>query len=786
MTMIIPFNEWRDNEDTAVGGKGRVLAQLYQQGYLVPNGFVIPVEAFHNEELTPAAWSQVQAQLSQLRQSNGTRFAVRSSAVAEDGSRTSFAGEFETVLDVQSDEAVQAAIRTVHHSQQNERVAAYSAAQGISAQHKVAVVVQELVPAELSGVLFTADPITGSRTNMVGTVVRGLGDKLVSGENTGEPFQLARPYGKGSGTVLLKKFGKRLFKLAQQLEQELGWPQDIEWAIADGQVYILQSRPITTMQPHNPATGEWNHTLTGDYFWVNGNVGEAVPDVMTPLTWSMMTSYFEANSLGIETDYMPFAGNIGGRLYLNISGFLSATDAIGLPRRKMQRMIAEVFGDVPEGMNIPTVPMSRWQTLQTMLPKGWRRAKLVKGLQADVPRFVTETPKIVERLTAVIQTANTPDDLRQLWQDDLQDRLHHTMQLLASGTSDAKRLFRKLHINLEKLVGEADANTLLSGMSNESDHLASLGPLLGLTKLAQDKISYEDYLSQYGHRSPDEFELSTPRPYEDRAWVERQLTEIQRNQMDAGDLLSKQQQARQEAWQRFVQQHPRKAQKYQDLLAQMGEAAKIREKVRSEVVRMLGLLRVFALRAGELTGLGDDVFFLSWPELAVVLAGETAVLQHIPARRETYVLYKSLPPYPAVISGRFDPIAWAQDPNRRSDVYDSHVPAPPPSHGAITGFAGAAGVVNGVVRRLDRADEGHQLLPGEILVTNTTNVGWTPLFPRAAAIVTDVGAPFSHAAIVARELGIPAVVGTGNATMRLQTGDRIRVNGGAGTVECLE
>ena len=267
--------------------------------------------------------------------------------------------------------------------------------------------------------------------------------------------------------------------------------------------------------------------------------------------------------------------------------------------------------------------------------------------------------------------------------------------------------------------------------------------------------------------------------------MEQQLAEIGRNQIDAGALLAKQRQARQEAWQRFVQQHPRKAKKYGDLLAQMGEAAKTREKVRSEVVRMLGLLRVFALRAGELTGLGDHIFFLSWQELAEVLAGETAVTQYIPSRRQTHALYKSLPPYPAVINGRFDPFAWAQDPNRRSDVYDAHASVPPPSDGAITGFAGAAGVVEGVVRRLDRADEGHQLQPGEILVTSTTNIGWTPLFPRAAAIVTDVGAPFSHAAIVARELGIPAVVGTGKATMRLNTGDRVRVDGRHGIVEVL-
>jgi pyruvate,water dikinase len=148
-----------------------------------------------------------------------------------------------------------------------------------------------------------------------------------------------------------------------------------------------------------------------------------------------------------------------------------------------------------------------------------------------------------------------------------------------------------------------------------------------------------------------------------------------------------------------------------------------------------------------------------------------------------------LPAYPALISGRFDPYAWAADPERRSDIFDSRVPQfafeGGSTDGLVQGLPASAGVAEGPVRCLASLDDADQLQPGEILVATTTNVGWTPLFPRAAAIVTDVGAPLSHAAIVARELGIPAVVGAGEATMRLQTGDRVRVNGAKGTVERL-
>jgi pyruvate,water dikinase len=138
-----------------------------------------------------------------------------------------------------------------------------------------------------------------------------------------------------------------------------------------------------------------------------------------------------------------------------------------------------------------------------------------------------------------------------------------------------------------------------------------------------------------------------------------------------------------------------------------------------------------------------------------------------------------------MIIGAFDPLVWAVDPHRRSDLFDARQKRPASAAELIKGIAGSSGIAEGTVRRLDCPEDGNLLQQGEILVTVTTNVGWTPLFPRLAAIVTDVGAPLSHAAIVARELGIPAVVGCGNATMQLKTGDRVRVDGGRGKVEKL-
>jgi pyruvate,water dikinase len=169
-----------------------------------------------------------------------------------------------------------------------------------------------------------------------------------------------------------------------------------------------------------------------------------------------------------------------------------------------------------------------------------------------------------------------------------------------------------------------------------------------------------------------------------------------------------------------------------------------------------------------------------------VLGGDARALARIPARRASYARFSALPPYAGLIRGRFDPLRWAADPQRLADVFGARRQPGIPEGPRITGCPGAAGIVEGRARVVASPDDGDLLQAGEILVTTATNVGWTPLFPRAAAVVTDVGAPLSHAAIVARELGIPAVVGCGNATMRVHTGDWLRVDGGRGTVEVVQ
>ncbi|HJS30072.1 MAG TPA: PEP/pyruvate-binding domain-containing protein, partial [Anaerolineales bacterium] len=257
---IWQLNRLPESAEPAAGGKARTLARLARAGYPVPPGIVIPSTAFRDGDLRPEAWTGVQEALSVLREREGrASFAVRSSGASEDSDSASFAGEFETVLNVTTDEEIRRAVHTVYASRSGERANAYSlshrGAAEISAEMEMAVIIQKMIPAELAGVLFTADPVSGDGREMKGSYVRGLADRLVSGEDSGQEFRLEVPSGAYHGPAELKPYSKSLYALGRRLAEELGGPQDIEWAIAGGSLALLQARPVSTMRPYSPRTG---------------------------------------------------------------------------------------------------------------------------------------------------------------------------------------------------------------------------------------------------------------------------------------------------------------------------------------------------------------------------------------------------------------------------------------------------------------------------------------------------------------------------------------------------
>ncbi len=534
---------------------------------------------------------------------------------------------------------------------------------------------------------------------------------------------------------------------------------------------------------YNPVTGEWNDSLKGDYFWSNVNVSEAVPDVMTPSTWSLWWIYhYEVTPFEFPGDH-PMCGNICGRPYLNLGLLGSIYRALG--RNVRQEIQGDMVSSAPADLDIPYIPFSPLAVLWKGLPAIFKARQDAHRDLNQLPEFLGATPGWCRTMRAHIQNCTDAPGLLSMWMTGIRPTIVRSLRMLRSVTMTLADPATKLRLDLTAQVGEVDADTILSNLSGKSGDLASLGPLLGLAKVRDGKMSDEAYMERYGHRGPHEMELFAHGSDDDPTWFEKRLAEFNQSAVDVDALLARQRAESLSAFQRFEVRYPKKVTAVRRELEMVAEAARNREAVRSEVTRIARVVRFFLLRVGEITGLGDGIFFLALDEMTELLAGDGTVATRIPARRDTYQRYCALPPYPPIIIGHFDPLAWVADPERRSDYFDARQAKTTVIATTITGFAGAAGIVEGRVRRLEKPEDANQLQPGEILVAVTTNVGWTLIFPRAAAVVTDVGAPLSHAAIVARELGIPAVVGCGNATMLLKSGDRVRVDGGNGIVTIL-
>jgi phosphohistidine swiveling domain-containing protein len=550
---------------------------------------------------------------------------------------------------------------------------------------------------------------------------------------------------------------------------------------------------------HDPATGAWNDSLAGDFLWSSVNFGEAVPGVMTPFTWSLLQRGALAG--WIEFGGFRSFGNIAGRMYLNVSVFASLFHALGRNQQQILDLIeGVVHTSLPEGMHIPLISTPRGSLL-ALLPMlvrvQWRQRQDLWCLR----RVLAANPAWCAQVRARIAGVGTAEELAPLWNDEIMPHLSRVWSGVLSSANHSADYASSLQRDLGKLLGPDDAAALLSSVSAGAgllssvsagagpELLASLGPVVGVSMVARGEMTRQAFLEQVGHRGEEEFEVSKPRFGEDPAWLDAQLAEWRASPLDAGALLAEQRAAAEVAWRRVRERFPQKAKALRRRIEENARRGRLREATRSEHARVTAIVRDWGLHAGALTGLGLDIFFLSIEEVLDLLGGRGAALPFIPARQDTYARYSALPPYPAVIRGRFDPFRWAADPDRRNDLY-SEVPLPASvlrdlASDMLTGAPGSAGRLEGVVRILDSPEEGDQLQPGEILVTAQTNIGWTLLFPRAAAIVTDVGAPLSHAAIVARELGIPAVVGCGDATARLRTGDRVLVDGARGTVRLL-
>jgi pyruvate,water dikinase len=414
MQKVQSFNEINDETIPLVGGKGGTLAKLFQSGYPVPDGFVILITAFNKEGLLPEAWEDVKNKITELKSGKSSAFAVRSSALSEDSGQTSFAGEFETVLGVQGEEEILEAIHTVWRSRQSERVKSYSEIHGLEGEHELAVIVQSLIDSNIAGVLFTVDPVTGKHT-MLGNYVQGLGDKLVSGEVDALDFTFNRTDGGYQGPKDLEPFSGELYKVALDLEKDLGVPQDIEWAVADNNLYILQSRPITTLNIHDSKKGYYNYSLLGDYLWNSTGMGENLPGIMKPSTWSVWKIFF-FEILEWEIEGLPAVGNIAGRPYVNTSLMLSFASKV-YGKKRAKKLLEPAFGKLPNA-TIPIVNIS-YRDVIRVIPKEIAWQMKVRKFTKEIPEFIKTNPGKCKTLIEEIKKSDTLSQLHLLWRDKI-------------------------------------------------------------------------------------------------------------------------------------------------------------------------------------------------------------------------------------------------------------------------------------------------------------------------------------------------------------------------------
>jgi len=772
MNYIFDLQNLPDEKLSLSGGKASSLARMLKsKNICVPFGYVITADAFRNGILTSTASEELRRFIDTLPSKH--TYAVRSSALNEDGGEASFAGQYETLTDVPK-ERIEDAVKEVASSAGNDRVTEYTRANtGEAARSEIAVVIQRFVKPDFAGVLFTSDIITGKEDHLIGNYVYGEGEKLVSGQESGESFRINVMKYAYEGPSEMKPYARKLMKYCTMIRRSYKVPMDIEWAVSGKKVYILQARPITTLRRLDMDTYQVNGTKSGYKMLTRTNVGEIFMKPVSPMTFFVLEKINEM--LGIP-DWLE---NIYGQPYMNITVMCSILVSFGKSPEKAFEAVKDLVGNIPEGATVPIAPFYKREFLRNLrallFPKN--RSKLSKK---EKHALIGSMPELAGKLIEEIHAIRSNEELLRYWENVLIPKLNDGLAaFLGEGGMAMFPLFgtRK---KISKIAGEDMANRLCGGCVGVID---SMKPLLLIEDVLSGQISKEEYMNTCGHRCADEMELLAPRPYEDPDFLTRQMQAHKESGVDLHAMQRSQQDAFESALAEFKEKYPSRKKWIDKKISKFVHANTFREYLRSLGVRLFCVFREYLLAAGRLNGLGDDVFMMVFPEVQDMLRGGTIPKEKILRRKETFRHYNEYPPFPSLIIGRFDPDAWLSDPDRRSDYYwDEAGASATQGSSDVKGFPGAAGTITGTVKVITDLSQIDQVQQGDILVTVATNIGWTLVFPRVSAIVTDIGAPLSHAAIVAREFGIPAVVGCGNATTVLKTGDIVTVDGARGTV----
>ena len=851
-----------------VGGKGLSLARMAANDLPVPPGFHITTLAYRRfvsenrladallsaaaqaSPDDPATFERASAQIqSLLAQStipeevaalieksynelgkDDPPVAVRSSATAEDLPEMSFAGQMETYLNVCGGVNVLDAVKRCWGSLWTARALSYRAQQGIRPEDvSIAVVVQQLVPADAAGVLFTANPMTGARDQVMVNAAWGLGEAIVGGKVTPDTIIVAKQTGvlasqeiarkevmtvlvsggtreepvpaeKRARPALQPAQAAELVHLGAKIEQLYGQPMDIEWAMCHQRIFILQARPITAL-PEPRATLEWKLPRAGQRY-ARSSVVELLPNPLSPLfstlalpLWNeTMHALLQSWGLGryLGDSFRLTTINEYAYIEFGLSAWQSARLLVALPVlmwRKVVRLLRSA--------------RSRWaeqaRPHYENVVRAWAARDLDNTPATELLAGAGEIVKAAANHYVNIQTGIIPGSTLS------EAAFTCVYSRFIKRQSEPPALAFLLGFDSAPIQAEKSLYDLASWTSTQPELAAYLAhassrdiagayaspsaPIGDVESWRQFTGRFAQHLDCFGHAVYDlDFASSVPaddpEPLlkglkyflsgEARSPYERQAAAALAREQATGSLLARLKGLRL----RFIRPLVRTAQRYaplrEDALADVGLGW-------PQLRRMLRELGRRLVAAGAI-GQPNDVFCLTYEEAQAAAraldAGQPAqdYARAVAKRRATQDIERGVtPPVSLPIKGgaRFLGIDFSRWMPARTGQRAGKV---------IKGVGASPGRVTGVARVIHGPEEFDQMQPGDILVAKITTPAWTALFALAAGVVTDVGGPLSHSSIVAREYHIPAVLGTGVATARIRSGQHITLNGDAGEV----
>jgi phosphohistidine swiveling domain-containing protein len=871
------------NSGTAdeLGGKGYGLAQLQEGGFLVPGWFAVSPRAFedslndrqrraleggHIQEirsaledvvLSPRVLAELNAALRELSH-NGGEYAVRSSALDEDSADCSFAGQLESYLCVPGDVVAERAA-AVWRSGFSERVLAYrSGKENPSVPKRApAVVIQRMIDAQSAGVVFSADPVSGRLGIVVISAVFGLGMALVGGESDADVYEIDRsgkisrtvvatkkirlchdaaapgrvspcniPSGEQTARVLTDEQARDIAALSRQISRRMGRAQDIEWAIENGKIYVLQARPITTMRdlPDPDAV----RTI-----WDNSNITESYSGITTPLTFSFARAAYEAvyrelcrilkvpdsKIAANEQILRNMLGLIRGRVYYNLLNWyrmLALLPGFTVNRGFMEQMMGvkePLPDDVLNRLAAATFRervRDAWQSARMLAALVWNcfalarkterfRLRLNRALADPVPCLadmrVDELVKYYHNLLGQILTrwdAPLLNDLftmifhgllRQLSQRWLQggDELANELVRAQGGMISLEPATR-----LREMAGIAACNSELVQVLRRGEPAESLRAIRQIPELGQ---KYDEYLAKFGERCLEELKLESPTLHDDPSLLLRSIGELARGLAIArppDGEVSRAASAEQRVG-KVLRRHPLRRLIFKWVLRNAREGIRSRENLRFERTRVFGRVRrVFVEIGNRLCALDlledtRDIFYLQVEEVFGFIQGTAAttnVKQLVALRKREFQEMRGQPRP----SDRFE----THEPVYQGNQFQSQTNAEKLSDFGEErrGLGSCPGRVRGRVRVITDA-RAASLPAGSILVAERTDPGWIMLFAAAAGLIVERGSLLSHSAIVSREIGIPSVVSVPGVTEWLRDGDLVEIDGGKGIVRRL-